>query len=420
MIGLCDCNNFFVSCQRVFRPDLNGVPVAVLSGNDGCVIARSNEVKALGIKMGVPLFEVKDIVKKHNVVLFSANHRLYADMSCRVMDTLRQQSSSIEVYSIDEAFIDFSEFDVSSLKAYGERLAALVKRNTGIPVSIGIAPTKTLAKIASRLCKQYPKLNNACLMYRQEDIEKVLKKLPIGDVWGIGRKTLNKLSSIGIVTAFDFTQLSEQRIQTLMGITGVRTWRELRSIPSVEFTSTLSAHQSISIGRSFAKEVCDFHELHSFVSTFATTVAEKLRKQKSCVRQITTYIYTNRHKTNEPQHYESDTVRLEVPTDSTIEIVSLVHDSLRKIFKEGFRYKKAGVICSNLTVKNQVEHTLFDTIDRGKHTKLMESIDRINAKHGSKSILLASENNTILESSKNHLSPCYTTEWEDIIYVKQV
>ena len=418
MIGLCDCNNFFVSCQRVFRPDLNGKPVAVLSGNDGCVIARSNEVKALGIRMGVPLFEVKEIVKKHHVVLFSANHRLYADMSCRVMDTLRQQTTAIEVYSVDEAFIDFSEFDMENLKAHGEALAALVKRNTGIPVSIGIAPTKTLAKIASQLCKRYPKLNSACLMYRREDVEKVLKTLPIGDVWGIGRKTLQKLTAIGITTAFDFIQLSEQRVRRLMGITGVRTWQELQGIPSVDFQATQAAHQSISIGRSFAKEVGDFDELRSFVSTFATTVAQKLRKQKSCVGQITTYIHTNRHRTNAPQHYDADTVHLEVPTDSTLEIVALVHQSLKKIFKEGFGYKKAGVICSNLTAKSQVEHTLFDPIDRGKHSKLMESIDRINSKHGRKSILLASENNTVLESNKQHLSPNYTTEWDDIIHVR--
>ncbi|MFR9592144.1 MAG: hypothetical protein SNG27_07075 [Rikenellaceae bacterium] len=186
MIGLCDCNNFFVSCQRLFQPSLNGKPVAVLSGNDGCVIARSNEVKALGIKMGAPLFQVRSIVEDNNVTLFSANHHLYADISQRVMAVLRAYTPAIEIYSIDEAFIDFSQFEIDTLKPRGEALSKKVTQCTGIPVSIGIAPTKSLAKIACKLCKIYPKLNGCCVMYRTEDIEKVLKTIPIGDIWGIG------------------------------------------------------------------------------------------------------------------------------------------------------------------------------------------------------------------------------------------
>ncbi len=419
MIGLCDCNNFFVSCQRVFRPDLDGKPVLVLSGNDGCVIARSNEVKALGVKMGVPLYQVRDIITKNRVTLFSANHRLYADMSQRVMSTLRAHTPAIDIYSVDEAFIDFSGRDLATLKEHTEQLSKLVKRHTGIPVSIGIAPTKTLAKIASALCKQYPKLNGSCLMYRPEDIEKVLRGLTIDQVWGIGRKSTQMLRSAGVYSAYDFTQRSRAWVQAKMGITGVRTWCELRSEPCIEFVSTPSISQSISIGRSFHKEITELDELSSVVTIFATTIASKLRKQGSCAGTITTYIYTNRHRKDKPQTYESETVQLEIPTDSTLEIVQTAIASLRKIFKGDYSYKKAGVICSNLSSKESVQTSLFDTVDREKHTKLMRSIDHLNANFGNKTIIMAGEAGAILDPNKSYLSPNYTSQWSDIISVKK-
>ena len=375
MIGVCDCNNFFVSCQRVFRPDLERKPVMVLSGNDGCVIARSNEVKALGIKMGAPLFQVQDIVEKNDITLFSANHSLYTDISCRVMQTIKQLTPKIEVYSIDEAFIDFSGLDISSLKSKSEEMAKTIKRNTGIPVSIGIAPSKTLAKIASKLCKHYPKLNGSCVMYREEDIEKVLRNHPIEDVWGIGKKSAQKLINLNIKTALDFTKLSEYRVKQMLNITGLRTMRELKGIPSIEFLPTAQAHQSISISRSFSKEITNFEELRSVISMFASTIATKLRQQNSCTFQITTCLYTNKYHTNAPQRYVDHSVKLEVATDSTIELVRHACESLTKIYLSGYGYKKASVYCADLISRTNVQKTLFDNIDREKHCSLMKSID---------------------------------------------
>ena len=245
MFALADCNNFFASCERVFRPDLQNKPVIVLSSNDGCVIARSNEAKALGIKMGVPYFKIRDIVSNYNVAVFSTNMALYGDMSQRVRWVLEEFSPAIEIYSIDEAFLDLRGLQNIDFDEYAKNISKRCMRMTSIPVSVGIAPTKTLAKIASKLCKQYPKLQGGCYMHRPEDIEKVLRKYPIEDVWGIGRKTAPKLKAMGVNTAFDYTQLSEIVVRNIIGITGVRIWKELQSIPCIEFEDSFEAKQSI-------------------------------------------------------------------------------------------------------------------------------------------------------------------------------
>lgn len=418
MIGLCDCNNFFVSCERVFKPNLNYKPVVVLSGNDGCIIARSNEVKALGIKMGVPLFQVKEIIQQNKVDLFSANHQLYSDMSRRVMETLRSHVPSIEVYSIDEAFIDFSGFDTESLQKRGVELSRIVKRNTGIPVSIGIAPTKTLAKIASQLCKQYPKLNGACLMYQQEDIDKVLRKFLIGDIWGIGRKYSKMLNDSGIYSAYDFTKCSSTWVRGKMGVSGLRTWQELRGESCIEFEQTQINKQSISTSRTFAKEMHTFDELNSALTHFATSISAKLRKQKSCVGQISLFIYTNKHREDQPQRFETHIEKLIVPTDSTLEIIKIVSSSLKRIFCSGYGYKRAGITLSDLSPNNSVQSALFDEIDRGKHSKLMRSIDSLNSNFGEATIMIASQSGYKLGVNSNHISPNYTTDWDEIVEVR--
>ena len=418
MIGLCDCNNFFVSCERVFRPDLNGRPVAVLSGNDGCIIARSNEVKALGIKMGAPLYQVKAIVQQHNVSLFSANHQLYSDMSQRVMLTLQEHVPSMEVYSIDEAFIDYGGFQIDTLQQRAVELSRIVRRNTGIPVSIGIAPTKTLAKIASRLCKKYPKLNGACLMYRPEDIEKVLRTLPIGDVWGIGRKYSKLLNDMGIQTAYDFTQRPSIQIDARMGISGVRTWKELRGDSCIELADTYTNQQSISTSRTFSKEMHTIEELNSVLTLFASNISSKLRKQGSCAGQITTFIYTNKHREDEPQRHENHQIKLSVPSDSTLEIIKMVTLSLKEIYRSGYGYKRAGITVSNLIPKNAVQSAIFDEVDRGKHSKLMQSIDKLNSDFGKSTILIASHSGYKINTNSRHISPNYTTDWDDILEVK--
>lgn len=418
MYGLCDCNNFFASCERVFRPELNGRPVVVLSNNDGCVIARSNEAKALGIRMGHPFFQIGELVKKHDVAVFSSNFILYGDMSRRVIWTLRRMVPAAEVYSIDEAFLDLRGIPLERLDELGHRISRTVRRNTGIPVSIGIAPTKTLAKIASKLCKQYPRLHGACLMYRPEDIEKVLRRFPIEEVWGVGRKHRRMLQAAGIRTAWDFTQRDAGWVRTRMSVTGLRTWRELQGEACIDFESAPQARQQISVSRSFARELTRYDDVHASVAAFASMCAEKLRRQKSLCAEMTVYILTNRHREDLPQYFESETIRPPVPTDDTLELVPLAAKALQHIFRNGYGYKKAGVIFSELIPRTGMQTDLFDPVDREKHARLMDAVDAANRLYGRNKVVVASQGFEPLKMNRNHLSRNYTTEWDDIITVK--
>lgn len=418
MFALLDCNNFFVSCERVFNPSLNGRPVIVLSSNDGCIISRSNEAKAIGIKMGQPFFQVKEMVRKYNVAVFSTNFVLYGDMSHRVMSTLKELVPAMEVYSIDEAFLDLNGMDKNLLNELGQQISRNVKKNTGIPVSIGIAPTKTLAKIASKLCKKYPKLHGACYMHRPQDIETVLKKYPIGDVWGIGRKYAKMLNAAGITTAYDFTQRQPEWIRQKMSIIGVRTWNELRGIPCIDFETAPPDKQQICTSRSFSKEMTDFEELHAAVTSFAVSCTEKLRRQNGICSQINVFICTNRFRTDLPQSYENKIIRFETTTDSSLEIAEYASLALRQIFHKGFGYKKAGVILSGIYNKSGQQFSFFDQVDRQKHDKLMTAIDTLNETGGRGTVLLAAQGFDPLKLNKEHLSPNYTTNWEELITVK--
>ena len=322
MFALADCNNFFASCERVFRPDLQGKPVIVLSNNDGCAVARSNEAKALGIKMGDPYFKIKHIVEKHGVAVFSGNMDLYGDMSQRVRWVLEEFAPAVEVYSIDEAFLDLRGINNIDFDAYAKTISARCWKMTSIPVSVGISPTKTLAKIASKLCKQYPKLRGGCYMHRAQDIEKVLRKFPIEDVWGIGRRSAAKLHERHIKTAFDFTLLPESAVQGIMGITGVRTWKELQGIPCIEFEDGFEAKQSICVSRSFSSEIYDLKELQEQIANFASSMAEKLRKQHSVTSEMAVFAYTNRFKENQPQTHSSSLVSFATATAEQRTIVA--------------------------------------------------------------------------------------------------
>lgn len=418
MYGLCDCNNFFASCERVFRPELNGRPVVVLSNNDGCVIARSNEAKALGIRMGHPYFQIRALVERHGVAVFSSNHTLYGDMSRRVIATLRRLVPAAEVYSIDEAFLDLRGIPLGELDALGHRISRTVRRDTGIPVSIGMAPTKTLAKIASKLCKQYPRLQGSCLMYRPEDIEKVLRRFPIEDVWGVGRRHRKMLQTAGIRTAWDFTQRDATWVRARMNLPGLRTWRELQGEACIDFESAPPARQQISVSRSFAHELTTPDELHTSVATFTSMCAEKLRREGSLCGELTVYILTNRHREELPQYFESETVRPAIATDDTLELVPLATAALQRIFRAGYGYKKVGVIFSELLPKNGAQRDLFDVVDREKHARLMEAVDAANHLYGRNKVMVASQGLEPLKMNRNHLSRNYTTDWDDIITVK--
>lgn len=418
MYGLCDCNNFFASCERVFRPELNGRPVVVLSNNDGCVIARSNEAKKLGIRMGHPFFQLQELVKREKVAVFSSNFQLYGDMSRRVIHTLRQMAPAVEVYSIDEAFLDLQGIEQGKLEQMGRHISRTVKQYTGIPVSIGIAPTKTLAKIASKLCKQYPKLNGACFLHRPQDIEKVLRKFPIEDVWGVGRKHNKMLQTAGIVTAWDFTQRTPEWVRARMGVTGLRMWKELRGEACIDFETTPPAKQQITVSRTFAHEQTDFEALHTAVAAFTSMCAEKLRRQQSVCGEVTVYILTNRHREDLPQYFDSETLRLRTPTDDTLQLVPQATEALKRIFREGYGYKKAGVILSEIASMTGIQADLFDPVNREKHARLMSVIDATNQTFGRNKVVVASQGFDPIRMNRQHLSKAYTTDWHDIITVK--
>ena len=415
MFALADCNNFFASCERVFRPDLQGKPVIVLSNNDGCAVARSNEAKALGIKMGDPLFKIKDIVNKHKVAVFSGNMALYGDMSQRVRWVLEDFAPSIEVYSIDEAFLDLRGMQNIDFDQYAKTISKTCYKMTSIPVSVGIAPTKTLAKIASKLCKQYPRLQGGCYMHRPEDIEKVLRKYPIEDVWGIGRKTVYKLKLMGINNAYDYTTLSESRVRSLFNITGLRTWKELQGIPCIEFEDGFEAKQSICVSRSFSSEIYEVKELQEQIANFSASMAEKLRKQCSVVSEIVVFAYTNRFKENEPQTHGSALISFITPTADVRTIVSKAVEGVRELFKKGYGYKKAGVVASKITSEKSIMHSLFeDTEATEREHKITTVLDTINKTFGKGTIKLAVQGSGHIKSSSDNQSPHYTTLWTDI------
>lgn len=418
MIGLCDCNNFFVSCERVFKPQLRGKAVVVLSSNDGCAIARSNEAKTLGVKMAQPAYQFAELINSNQVTVISCNIILYGDMSNRVMTTLKSIAPNVEIYSIDEAFIDMNGFDAGKLKEIGEKMASTVYQNVGLPVSIGIAPTKTLAKIASKLCKQYPKLNNCCVMSNQEDIEKVLKSFPLADVWGIGRKYTKTLQQYGIATAWNFTQAPEYWVRKIMGVTGLRTWNELRGVKCIEFEEQVDSRKQIGVSRSFANEIYEFEEVRSFLAQFVSTACEKLRRENSMAQTLKVYVMTNRHKPEQPQHLESKIITFQTPTASTLEMIDAAVNLLRSLFREGYGYKKTGLVLENLTPKAAQQTSIFDTTNRPKQAQLMKAIDKLNDTMGRGTIVSATAGFKGVRFSHNHLSPRYTTQWKDIIKVK--
>lgn len=415
MFALADCNNFFASCERVFRPDLQGKPVIVLSNNDGCAVARSNEAKALGIKMGDPYFKIRNIVEKNNVAVFSGNMALYGDMSQRVRWVLEDFAPAVEVYSIDEAFLDLRGVTGIDFDAYAKRISSECWRLTSIPVSVGIAPSKTLAKIASKLCKQYPRLRGGCYMHRPQDIEKVLRKFPIEDVWGIGRRSSAKLHAMGVKTAWDYTALPENAVRKMFGLVGVRTWRELRGEPCIEFEDGFEAKQSICVSRSFAKEITDADELSEQIANFASSMAEKLRRQSSLVSEMTVFAYTNRFKNDQPQTYGNSLVHFEQPVNDQRTIVSSAVAASYELYRNGYGYKKAGVVATHIIQECDLVHSLFeDSEAMDREQKITSALDVINGTFGRGTVKIAAQGSGHIRSSSERQSPHYTTLWEDI------
>lgn len=413
MIALVDCNNFYTSCEKVFRPDLRKKPVVILSNNDGCVISRSQEAKEAGIPMGVPAFKAINLFKKNNVEVFSSNYPLYGDMSRRIMNTLSKFTPNIEVYSIDEAFLDLSH--AKDIYAYTRDVHQYSERSTGISLSIGVGHTKTLAKVASYISK---KKGDNIFIIDSNNRSNCLRKVPIDKVWGIGRGHLERLLSIQVKTAWEFTQVSDGWVKKHMSVIGLRIKKELEGYPCIEIESDILPKKAICTSRSFGKAQKDLKSIEEAVSTFAARCASKLRKQKSCAQTVSVYLRTNRFMQSLPQDRGINYTYLPTATDSTFDIVASALKITRKMYKKGFYYKKAGVVLSGIVPKTHIQGSLFSSDSNSG--KLSNTIDNIHNKYGFDSIKIASQG--VGERKGWHLlqeklSKKYTTSWNDIVTV---
>lgn len=420
MYALVDCNNFYASCERIFNPLLKDRPILVLSNNDGCVIARSNEAKALGIPMGEPIFKIQHLVNLHNVKVFSSNYALYGDMSQRVMETIKSVVDTVEVYSIDEAFVDLSSFHLFDIQKIAIEIKHRVGKWVGIPVSIGIAPTKTLAKVANHMAKKQPIYQGVCLLKSQDEIEQALKMFPVGDVWGVGRKLSKHLQNSGITTAYDLSLANDAWVKHNFTITGLKMVHELRGTSCIPIEQMVPPKQNICTSRSFGKMAHNFETVAEAVSNFAARCAEKLRKQKSCANYLIVFVTTNRFRQDLKQYSNHIVVNLPVASSLSSELIHFALIGLKTIFKEGYEYKKAGVIVSGIVPENEIQTSLFDELDREKHNKLMSTLDVLNKKMGRDTVFISSQ-----RQKKNHwknrqeqLSPSYTTNWLELPFVK--
>ncbi|WP_020160037.1 Y-family DNA polymerase [Methylobacter marinus] len=422
MIALVNCNNFYVSCERLFRPDLMGRPVAVLSNNDGCIVSRSQEVKNLGIKMGVPVYQVRHLINKHHIQLFSSNYSLYGDLSARVMSVLEEFAPVVEVYSIDEAFLDLTGVCLKDPVAYGQEIQATVGRNTGIPVCVGMGPTKTLAKLANFAAKQWPQTGGVLDLSDPVRREKLMRIVPVSEVWGIGSRIAARLNPLGIHTAGDLARQPAERLQEQFNITVARTVLELNGIPCLELEAIAPAKQQIVCSRSFSRRLTEYRELSEASAEFCSRAAEKLRSQQSVAGYLSVFIRTNPFNPQEPQYQRSASMRLKTATQDTRIIVSEAHRLLKALFRAGYRYQKCGVQLSDIrwaSMPDQLD--LFDMTEpiwQAGSQALMQAMDRINRRFP-KGIAVASAGfDKSWQSKVERLSQRYTTDWRELLSVR--
>jgi len=420
VFALVDCNNFYVSCERVFDPKLCGKPVIVLSNNDGCAISRSNEAKALGIKMGVPVFQIRDLIKANGVEVYSSNYALYGDMSQRVMQTLAEFTPDIEIYSIDEAFSDLAGFTRCDLTNYGHQIRYKTRKWTGIPVSIGIAETKTLAKIANRVAKKSKKASGVLDLTSFPYKDRALEKTKVEDVWGIGPAYNRFLKENGIRNALQLRNADDKLIKQRMGIVGTRLIHELRGVPCYCLEQCPPPKKGITVSRSFKHVIETLNELEEAVATYVTIGAEKLRKEHSVSGVLMIFVMTNRFK-RQNQYFNLKTLKLPVSTSDTSELIHYAHLGLKEIYRKGCLYKKAGVMFNNLVPENQIQSNLFDVRDRNRSMKLMAALDNINIKMGSSTLKYAAvglRQNQGWKTMFEHRSQSYTTNWNQLLEVR--
>jgi DNA polymerase V len=422
MLALVDCNSFFASCETIFRPDLRGKAVVVLSNNDGIVVARSPEAKRLGIPMGEAAFNIKRFIESGVVKVFSSNYRLYSDMSWRVMKTLEQWTPNIEVYSVDEAFLDFTGTRVDNPEALGQEIITTVKQWTGIPVSIGFAPTKTLCKVANETAKS--RGTGICSLMDENARLTVLKQFDIGEVWGVGRRLAPRFLRLGLKTAYDLSMVDPLWIRKNFSIVQEQTVRELRGEPCFDLDSAPEPKKSIQISRSFGKATDRLEDLEEAVATFAARAAEKTRAQGSAASAVYVHINTSWYKNADANYYSQGMMTgFRVPTASTMEIIEVALDTLRKIYKPGRQYKKATVILHELKNAETVQSQgfLFEKNEernadrRATEQKVMATLDRINIQHGKGTVFFGAEGvKKDWRSRQDVISPCYTTSLDEL------
>jgi DNA polymerase V len=416
---LVDVNCFYVSCERVFCPALQGKPVVVLSNNDGCVVSRSDEAKALNIGMGQPMFEIRGLVRKHGVQVFSSNYALYGDMSARVMNTLRQFAPAMEVYSVDEAFLDFSGMEERfDLGAQALQIRQTVLQWVGVPVCVGVAPTKVLAKVANRLAKKDKQGNGVQVLAGNWQSE--LQTVDVGDVWGIGRQHAAFLQRYGIKTASDLAQANDAWVRKHLSVVGLRIKKELEGEPCIELETDVPNKKNVGTARTFKAPLTGERELGEAVADFAARCGEKLRRQRGSASILTVHVGTNHMASNEAQYARSFTVTLAAPTDSTLVLIKAAKFALGKIFRAGYRYKRAGVLLGGLVQQTAGEQlALFDPVDHAKHEKLMTAFDAVNARFGRNTVRTAAQTlgGCARLTQQSRLSPSYTTKWKELLTV---
>jgi DNA polymerase V len=417
IIALIDCNNFYCSCERMFDARLFNRPVVVLSNNDGCVIARSEEAKSAGIKMGVPFFQIEDVIARHDVAVFSSNYELYGDMSARVMETLGRFTPEVEVYSIDEAFLDLSGIPYSSLTELGRKIQETVYALVGIPVTVGIAETKTLAKIANRIAKKSEKAGGVLDLTRSPFQEHALTRTPVSQVWGIGRQYAKLLKERGVTNALQLRDVEVGWARRAMTVVGARVVEELRGVSCLPLELCPLAKRSITVSRSFGELVSDVSELCRAVAHYVTCAAVRLRKHGLTAGVVTAFLQTNRFS-KEPQHFGSATAEIAVPTDSTLELLHYALRGLQEAFREGFQYKKAGVMFSGLVPKGAPSRSFFNPDRRERMSGLIQTVDRINRKFGRDTIHFGRlEADGRWKTKAEKRSPRYTTRWNELLTI---
>ncbi len=420
VFALVDCNNFYASCEKLFRPDLKDTPVVVLSNNDGCVVARSREAKLLGIKMGVPVFQIKAEMQRHGILSFSSNYALYADLSSRVMRTLEEMAPRVEVYSIDEAFLDLTGIESAiSLVEFGQQVRERIGHWIGITVCVGIAPTKTLAKLANHAAKKYPATQGVVDLTNPERQRRLLALVPVVDVWGVGRRLSKRLNALGITTALDLANASPRAIRDQFSVVLERTVRELNGESCIELEEIPPTKKQIVCSRSFGAKVTQFELLREAVCEYATRATEKLRKEQQQAKVMTVFIRTSPFKDNEPQYSNSASGELLIPSCDTRDFIELANHLLKRIWKDGFRYAKAGVMLSDFYDPGMFQPGLFDDVStRSNSQQLMSVLDTINQSGAGKVFFAGQGTKKDWSMKREHLSPAYTTRWDQLPRVK--